>query len=371
LTGGAADEIGPLPYVTPSRVSALEACFLRAAFDADPHRADVFRGPKARLGAASHALLERVMKRELDGVPAGTRRHRLQQLWEEEAQKEGDAARSSELERHLGPPRRWPGYNIQRARVLAMAQRLLERREEGFTAKRGSSARAERFYSAYGGRLRGRADAVYSRGGRTVIEDYKTGAIHDEVPGAGLALKPRLRKQLLLYAAMHHDETGQWPASGCIVPLVGPKETFRIDPTEAEHEARAALALMDAYNERASTPGLRQEWLATPAPDACRFCSHKLSCEAFWLQVSPEWDWPGGKAIRGTVLRLETEGRGSWRGEVEAMGGTLENGVYGITGSRRVPLEEGQQFRATGLKTVERQESLALVVADYTVVQRT
>ncbi len=291
-------------------------------------------------------------------------------MWEEEVGKEGNAARNSELEGHFGLPERWPGYNIQKARAVAAAARILERRDKD-TGRTGGSARAERFYSAYGGRLRGRADAVYSRGDRTVIEDYKTGAIHDEVPGVGLALKPRLRKQLLLYAAMHHDETGEWPASVCVVPLVGPKETFLIDAVEAEHEARTALTLMDAYNEQASMPGLRHASLATPAPDACRFCSHKLSCRAFWLRVSPEWEWPGGKAVQGAVLWLKTEGMGGWRGEVEVRGGTLENGVYGISGSRRVALEKGQQFGATGLRTVERQETLSLVVTDYTVVQRT
>lgn len=370
LTGEAASEIRPLPYVTPSRVFTLETCFLRAAFDADPRRAAaVFRGPKARLGSASHALLERVSKHELDGVPATERRRRLRELWEEEAGKEGGAARCSELEKHLGPPERWPGYNIQKARAVAAAVRLLERRDKA-TGGPGGSARAERFYSAYGGRLRGRADSVYSRGSHTGIEDYKTGAIYDEVPGAGLALKPRFRRQLLLYAAMHHDETGEWPATGSVVPLVGPKDTFDIDPVEAEREARAALAAIDAYNERAGTPGIRHESLAAPAPEACCVCDHKLSCEAFWHRAAPEWEWPGGEAIQGTVLRVESGGAGSWRGQVEVRGGTLENGVYGISGSRQVALEEGQRFRATGLRMAGRQESFSLVVTDYTVIQQ-
>ncbi len=289
MNGESAVEMRPLPYVTPSRVFALEACFLRAAFDADPrYAARVFRGPKARLGSASHALLERVSKHELDGVPASERRRRLRELWVEEAGKEGAAARDSELEGHLGPPERWPGYNIQKARAVAAAMRMLERRDTA-TGGPGGSARAERFYSAYQGRLRGRADAVYPRGGRTEIEDYKTGAIHDELPGAGTVLKTRFRRQLLLYAAMHHDETGIWPAAGSIVPLSGPKERFPIDPVEAEGEARAALAVMDSYNERVRTPGVRPESLASPTPAACGPCGHKRSCAPFWHWVSPEW----------------------------------------------------------------------------------
>ncbi len=370
MTGEVAIEIRPLPYVTPSRVFALEACFLRAAFDADPrHAAGIFRGPKARLGSTSHTLLERVSKHELDCVPTSERQRRLRELWEEEAGKEGNAARNSELERHFGPPERWPGYNIQKVRAAAAAARILERRDKATGGAEGS-ALAERFYSAYGGRLRGRVDAVYSRGGRTEIVDYKTGNIHDEVPGAGSVLKPRFRRQLLLYAAMHHDETGEWPAAGSVVPLSGPREGFRIESAEAEHEARTALGLMELYNERTRTPGLRKESLATPAPAACRFCDHKMSCEPFWDQVSPEWEWAGGEAVQGTVLRLATGGANSWRGEVEVSDGTLEKGVHGISGSRQVLLEEGLQFRATNLRTVQGQESLSLGVTDYTVIQR-
>lgn len=370
MSGDVAIKIRPLQYVTPSRVFALEECFLRVAFDADPrHAASVFRGPKARLGSASHALLERVSKHELDNIPAGERRRRLREVWEEEAGKEGEAAHDSELERHFGPPERWPGYNIQKARAVAAAARILERREKAIGGPEGS-ARAERFYSAYGGRLRGRADAVYSRGAYIEIEDYKTGDIHDEVPGVGSVLKPRFRRQILLYAAMHHDETGEWPAAGSVVPLSGSREGFRIEPTEAEREARTALRLMDIYNERARTPVIRKESLATPAPAACRFCDYKMYCEAFWDWISPEGEWAGGEAVQGTVLWLTSGDMNSWRGEVEVSGGTLEKGIYGISGIRQVLLEEGQKFRTTNLRTVQGQESLSLRVTDYTVIQR-
>lgn len=361
-------EIRPLPYVTPSRLFALETCFLRAAFDADPrYAAGVFRGPKARLGSASHALLERVSKHELDGIPASERRHRLRDLWECEAKKEGDAAHNSEIERHLGPPERWPGYNIQKARAVASAARILERRDKAPGGPGG--ARVERFYSAYGGRLRGRADGVYARGGRTEIEDYKTGGIHDETPGAKPVLKRRFRRQLLLYAAMHHDETGKWPATGSVVPLSGPKESFWVDPAEAEEEVRAALSVMASYNEEARAPDVRPESLASPSPSSCRFCGHKLACQPFWEVASPEWSWTGGEAVRGRVLRLATGGTGVWRGEVSVTGGTLAKGVYDITGNRDVPLAEGEPFVATDVRTVEKQGTALLMVTDYTVAR--
>jgi RecB family exonuclease len=308
----------------------------------------------------------------LDGVPASKRGQRLGKLWREEAGKEGAAARSSELERHLGPPERWPGYNIKKARAVAAAARVLERRDRTTGGPEGSagSARAERFYSAYGGRLRGRADAVYSRGGRTEIEDYKTGSIYDEAPGAPPTLKRHFRRQLLLYAAMHHDETGEWPAAASVVPLSGPKERLPVDPVEAEREALAALALMDSYNERVRALDARAESLAAPSPSACRFCGHKLFCTAFWSQASPEWEWRGCEAVWGTVRRSVTVGARSWRGEVEVEGGTLENGVYAIQGNRPISPAENERFLAAGIRTVTRQEETTLVVTDYTTIRK-
>ena len=369
LTGDFSSEIRQLPYVTPSRAFALETCFLRVAFDAGlNHAGDIFRGPKARLGSASHAVLERASKHGFDHVPKEERRYHLRRVWDEEARKEGDAAQNSELEKHFGPPERWPGYNIQKARAVAAALGKLERQDRA-TGGSGGSALAERSYSAYGGRLRGRADAVYSRGGHTEIEDYKTGNIYDEVPGTGLMLKPHLRKQIMLYAAMHHDETGEWPAAGSIVPLVGSKERVPVEPVEAGQEASVALSMLESYNQKVRTPGIQLEALASPSPAACGFCNHKLVCTPFWKQVSPKWTWTGGEAIRGTVLRLATSGAGTWHGEISASGGTLETGNYPISGSRQVPLVGGKDFLATGVKAIERQEIASLVVTNYTQVR--
>jgi len=90
---------------------------------------------------------------------------------------------------------------------------------------------------------------------------------------------------------MHHDETGEWPATSSVVPLSGFKERFPLDPVEAEQEVSAALAVMASYNERARTPDVRPEKLGTPTPSAGDLCSHTLSCAPFWQRASPEWEW--------------------------------------------------------------------------------
>ena len=128
---------------------------------------------------------------------------------------------------------------------------------------------------------------------------------------------------------------------------------------------------MASYNELAHAPGVRPESLASPTPSACGYCGHKLSCAPFWHQASPEWAWTSGEAIRGTVLHLATGGKGSWHGEVEVRGGTLEKGIYGLEGSNPVPLAEEEHFMATNVKPVRRLETTSLVVTDYTTIRIT
>ena len=73
--------------------------------------------------------------------------------------------------------------------------------------------------------------------------------------------------------------------------------------------------------------------------------------------------------MQGKILRLAAGRAGSWRGEVEVSGGTIETGIYTVGGDRPVPVAEGERFEATGVKATERQETISLAVTDYTTVR--
>jgi hypothetical protein len=237
-----------LEYVSPGRTAPLEACFLQVVFGTTPqYRSRVFRGPKARLGSACHALLAGVRRGEFFGLPQAEWRSKLEHLWNREIAEEERLSQESPLEEHFGSARRWPGYAIQRARVMRKAREILERRQQA----RSWTGRtwAEKPYKTYQGRLRGRADVVYSSGEHTIVEDYKTGGIYERQSKEGKAvLKPLYRRQLLLYAAMHHDSTGIWPTVGHIVSLTDDRESIDIDPVEAEREVEVALKLLERFN---------------------------------------------------------------------------------------------------------------------------
>jgi hypothetical protein len=283
-------------------------------------------------------------------------------LWKEEIAEQEASAADSALEKHFGPAPGWPGYNIQKIRVINRAQKILERRGKAGGAK--GSIQAEKYYRAYEGRLRGRADVVRSVGERTEIEDYKTGGIYDEQDGTTI-LKSRYRSQLLLYAAMHHSTEGHWPVAGHVLPMIGEKASVCIDPAEAEQEAQNALGLLEDFNARA-TQGATPEQLAAPSPEACRYCSYRAHCEPFWMHVSPDWDWSRSVSIKGVVLQVNTNAPGDWMAEVEVTGGNIGSGVYEMRGSRPHTLRRNQDLRAINLMSSQRQEHPALIVTGYT-----
>lgn len=365
MKGCGTPNLRPLEHISPTSVFIMENCFLQKCFDVDPcYRDRTFRGPKARLGSVCHEILARVTRGELAGVAKPQRRPKLAEMWKEEVAKEEELLRSSPVESHFGPALRWPGYAIQRARVTRKAQNLSERLHPA----RSGAGRIwpEKSYQAYQGRLRGRVDLVYSSGGRTEIGDYKTGDIYetrgDEDPPV---LKSHYRRQLLLYAAMHHDSTGHWPVAGHIIPLTGDRATVRISPAEAQREVEAALGLLDRFNTevtRAHSP----ELLASPSQHACRPCSYKAFCEPFWTCISPDWDWEQSVAIEGVALRIHGSVAREWTIEARVEHGNLAAGVYNIRGNRRARLRSGQQGRIVNLMRDEVRERSTLVLTDYT-----
>ena len=226
--------------ISPSRLDALAACSLRMAFSADARfQSHVFIGPRARLGTVSHLLLERVFNGRLDRVPHSEWDTALNELWDEILAQEESKVLRSEIERHLGPAICWPGYHMLRARSIRMGRETLERRYQG-TGGTGKS-QAEVIYQAFQGKLRGRADAVWTHNGVTEIEDYKTGNLFDVIDDSETQIvKAQYRRQLLLYSAMHHDITGCWPVKAHLVPLSGDRISITLDPVEAQKEAMAS-----------------------------------------------------------------------------------------------------------------------------------
>jgi hypothetical protein len=182
--------------------------------------------------------------------------------------------------------------------------------------------------SAYGGRLRGRADVI-RRNGAATIEDYKTGSIYEE----GTAeIKAHYRAQLLLYAVLEHAETGFWPERATLIPLEGDEATIEVDPGAAHAAADAALSALDRYNTAICAAGSLED-LGNPNPEICRFCPFSVRCPAFWTAISPSWLEHGIGATAGIAIRIAESRLDTFNIELDAAAGSLEPGrclLYGL-----------------------------------------
>lgn len=273
-------ELKPLAYITPSRVFALEECFLRVAFELD-QQFGVYRTypPRARLGSISHTILEQVSKGALLGKEEAEWREAILHLWHEEVEKHQRQIAGSETERHYGVAERWPRYNLQKALTVHKALEIaasLQRSSERVVKGRWAT---EQYMEGAEGKLRGRIDAVYLSKNGVEIIDYKTGRFYDEDEEGELHLKEKYRRQLLLYAAIYHAEMGQWPTRGLIIPLTGEKISIEIDAEQASQEATKAISLLTQFNRQIALKD-SPESLARPSEATCRYCNYRAICPA-------------------------------------------------------------------------------------------
>lgn len=369
----------PIAQATPTRAEALRACPLHAAFDTSPeHRSIVLRGPAARLGTVCHEALEATALGHFDGVDTGQLAEALERLWNQLIKREQEAVLGSPSERHFGPANHWPYYTLKKAYLFQMVRRLVSDRGRGASSGRvrettsRQNEQAEREYIGFGGKLRGRADHIVERDGHLEIEDYKTGTIFEESDDGIPEVKAGYRRQLLLYAALHWDETGVWPSSAHLISLQGERFSMDIVPEEALQLVQETLGLLDAFNVRVEK-GVTLVELGTPSSDACLHCPYKLLCPPFWNAVSPDRELMHGTAcVEGIVAVVDDYGERGRMVEIDVARGNLPVGRYRlhrVTPTRFPELgstSPGASIRVVGARIAKLHEPFELLLGDYT-----
>jgi hypothetical protein len=338
------------------------------------HRSLTFRGPAARLGTVSHAVLEAASKGAFDQVDPGHLSSRLEQVWDQHMTEQATEARASPLEQHFGPPSRWPYYAVKRAHTFRLARQLVGARSERATTAAVSAhatEQVEQSYEAFEGRLRGRVDHVVERSGRVEIEDYKSGAILEAQPGEAERMKEVYRRQLLLYAALYQHETGRWPHSAHLLSLSGERASIDIDPVEASSLASETVALLDAYNRAVAS--ITDVWqLAQPSRSACSSCPYKAFCEPFWRLTDWSWVVATEAFLGGNVVSTQQYVGAGTVLEIEGYEGNLTPARYRLRGlsSARVPeldqIVPGVHLRLLGARIAKPDQPLDLLMTDYT-----
>ncbi len=156
----------------------------------------------------------------------------------------------------------------------------------------------EQEFTAFGGKLRGYPDLVRD----SEVVDYKSGAVfeHDVVTDTTV-VKAAYVRQLRIYGYLVRQELGWWPKRGLLLPLGGAGVEVALEPAECEREASDAVDLLDIYNTKVRA-GASPEEFASPSTQACRWCSFKIICPAFWQTATPDWSGQlDGAAVEGSL----------------------------------------------------------------------
>ena len=282
--------LASISAVSPSLAEVLRVCPLRGGLSrAEGAGRFVLGQPKAWLGTAYHAVLE--------GAAGSGAAAAHEEAWLAAINEQHDRARQHPLDQRFGPPERWPGYHLIRAMALLRAQEIGSPSSNSGrpgAAESGGAAR-EQWLSGAGGRLVGRPDLVR---GNAVI-DYKTGDIYEQ--GDSSAAKASYVRQLQIYAFLVKERTGRWPVRGVLLPMEGPPLEVELEPAACDRASAEAVSLLDQYN-RMIVAGVAPARLATPSPEACKWCPYQVLCSAFWAAADESWiDQIGVAAIGGSA----------------------------------------------------------------------
>lgn len=342
-------ELTSISTVSPSLAEVLRLCALRAGLSrvegAGPF---VLGNPKAWLGSAYHEVLASA------GVHSSTNAGSAHETaWARAISCQYERARLHPLDRRFGTPERWPGYHLVRAIALLRAREIASTlRSPGPSGiLQGTRSSREQWLSGAGGRLVGRPDLLRDN----VVIDYKTGDVHEHEDSK--VAKASYVRQLQIYAFLVSESTGTWPTRGVLVPMEGLPLEIELEPAACERIAEDALELMDCYNRQVRVEGAATG-LASPSPEACRWCPYQMLCPAFWEAADDSWTQllgmvaAGGPALApprpihsgvAVALSMSSEAGTTPRGAVELA--PLSPDIHPVLGQ----IHAGTRISVTGL----------------------
>lgn len=310
--------------------------------------------PRQFLGTIIHQLFEHVLSgeaRQLEGSDD------VEGLWDKlTSDMEARMLKSKIANRFVPLAKNIPQFAIFRARALRRARELRESRRYtgGIHKPRAGTSANEAFVNSRDGIFRGRIDRIVNTSdGGVVIQDYKTGPLLSERSDAAI-VKSEYREQLLVYAALYFETTGQWPTKLQLLPIVG--EPIDIDYTIAECndvmvKAYELIQKVNAIISRADPVSALEEMLASPSPEACKFCTYRPACSAYTAMASASLDvsWPVD--VWGASRTVQKLGNGTWLIELETTKGAFfVRELYDYMWERGVPAERRACVGVYGLR---------------------
>jgi hypothetical protein len=124
-----------------------------------------------------------------------------------------------------------------------------------------------------GGKLVGKPDVIIGN----EIRDYKSGRIYEESADGKQSVKETYVRQLRLYGRLVEEHLGVSPTKGILLPMQGTPVEVSLNRQDCAVESEKAVRLLDSYNAQLQCVSTASN-LATPSPQACRWCQYKAIC---------------------------------------------------------------------------------------------
>ena len=265
------------PPYSLTRVAIARSCALRVIFEAS-RAFEPLLSFDARIGTAMHATLEHFAAHPVAGNGEATLNHVRTVFGLELERGRAEAA--------LRPREARLAENRERSELALSA--VLRAVVSGSQAARGvwrggsPSERAspeetqklwvERAVGTRDGVFSGQVDRAEREGDALTLYDYKSSLLPD-VP-------ERYERQLLMYAAMWAQTTGESPTHGVLVyPLQGRKHRVDLAIERVTRALEESYAVVRRFEQSPSPKAL-----AAPG-DVCKVCAFKPWCEPFWNWV--------------------------------------------------------------------------------------
>ncbi len=285
----------PIGRLSPSTAYSFYLCPLKEVLRFNKVKAPLPLFPAARLGGAIHAVLEEASKNLIKNKVDFNER------WIVNVKRIESLMRHIPVEQHLVPledsERTFEVKKIQTWELVKEALSHINYNEKP------SLSIAERLMISPSGSIGGRMDLILSNKNGAEIIDYKTGEVMDKTG----SIKEEYKIQMKLYAALHHDIYSIWPKKLTLVSLSRRRHEVKFTPDECGKLLTDFKVKLEEVN-RKILGGEPLGNLATPSPEACKFCLYRPDCQSYWMKKEDTEYWP--KDVAGNVLEKTVSGMG-------------------------------------------------------------
>jgi CRISPR/Cas system-associated exonuclease Cas4 (RecB family) len=272
----------------------------------------------------------------------------FQKLWNHCVHEQEEQMGKSWFERHLVPLSITAlDFHLKRSQCFLLLQARdlsLQARDNVTQSKKPDALKSfhEQWLQSKEGLVVGIADEIrFEREGATII-DYKTGNISGQ--STETEVLSEYKEQLKLYAALFHEEHGEWPYDLIVISLDG--RSHHIDYEENEclillEEAKNMLRRLNSIIEANEKAPLE---LASPSQTNCRYCLYRPICEPYFLarQGDSTEGWPND--VWGIVAEKKMLRNGLGKIVLTPLSGASPINIRGLRLERHAALDAFQKI---------------------------